>query len=141
MKHLNVAGAVCFWLLSGSAAALAQQQQQQPVITTLPAGAVAIQSCAWKAAPGAFAADIRIKNYTNLKVAKTRLLLTFIDKAGEAVQGYADMVGTRVALVPGMPLMGKWQHGTFPTSMKTIACGLVGVKFSGYPNVIFSALK
>ncbi len=121
--------------------AQAQQQQQQPVVTPLPAGAVTLESCSWKARSGAFDADIRVKNHTNLKIAKTRFLITFIDKDNEAVQGYADMTGSSVQLAPGMPLIGKWAHGTFPVSMKTIACGLVGVKFQGYPNVIFSAVK
>lgn len=126
-------------LFSGSPAPA--QQQPQPVITALPSGAVTIESCAWKEHAGTFDADIRVKNHTNLKIAKTRFLLTFINTYGETVQGFADMAGNNVALVPGMPLTGKWSHGTFPASLKNIACGLVGVKFQGYPNVIFSTMK
>ena len=117
------------------------QQEPAPVITALPGGAVTIESCKWKATTGTFDADIRLKNHTNLKIEKTRLFLTFINSYGETVQGYADMVGNTVALLPSMGLTGKWAHGRFPMSLKNIACGLVGVKFQGYPNVIFSAVK
>lgn len=112
-----------------------------PVITPLPPGAVSIESCKWKATPGAFDADIRLKDHTNLKIAKARFLITFINVYGESVQGYADMTGSTVALAPGMPLLGKWNHGTFPMSMKNIRCALVGIKFEGYPDVIFSTVK
>jgi hypothetical protein len=40
-----------------------------------------------------------------------------------------------------MPMTGRWTHGTFPLSMKTMRCSLVGVKFKGYPDVIFSNVK
>jgi hypothetical protein len=141
---LNVRAFVRTGILCLAASGLANspaRAQQQPVITPLPVGAVTIQSCSWKARNGAFDADIRVKNHTNLAIAKTRFLLTFIDTYGEVVQGYADMSGNSVSLAPGMPLSGKWTRGVFPLSMKTIACGLVGVKFKGYPNVIFSAVK
>lgn len=121
--------------------ARAQQAQPAPAITQLPAGAVTLQSCAWKAKSTAFDADIRIKNHTNLPVAKVRLLLTLIDKAGEQVQAYADMTGNAVTLAGGVPMAGRWTKGAFPLSMKTMRCALVGVKFQGYPNVIFSAVK
>lgn len=119
----------------------AAQTAAAPAIVPLPAGAVSIQSCNWKATRSSFDADIRLRDHTNLKVAKSRFLLTFIDGYGEKVQAYADMVGTNVSLVPGMPMIGRWTRGTFPLGIKTIACALVGVKFNGYPNVIFSAVK
>lgn len=112
-----------------------------PVITALPAGAVTLQSCKWNAASTAFDADIRLANHTNLPVEKARLLLTFVNKSGETVQAYADMVGKNISLVNSIPMTGRWTHGTFPLSMKTMRCALVGVKFRGYPDVIFSNVK
>ncbi len=141
--------AVMLLVLMGLSASMAAAQQQQPqpqpsrqqVITPLPPGAVSLESCAWKATRGTFDADIRVKNHTNLKLAKTRLFLTFIDGSGEKMQGLMDMVGSDVSAIPGIPWTGKWLHGTFPVSIKSMSCGIVGVKFQGYPNVIFSAVK
>lgn len=112
-----------------------------PTIVPLPAGAVSIQSCSWKATRAAFDAEIKLKDHTNLKIAKSRFLLTFIDAYGEKVQAYADMAGDKVSLAPGVPMAGRWVRGTFPLGIKVMTCALMGVKFNGYPDVIFSALK
>jgi hypothetical protein len=139
MRHIAAAAAVV--ALFGSLHAPASAEQTAPVITPLPAGAVTLQACSWNAKSTAFDADVRIANHTNLPVDKVRLLLTFVNRAGEVVKAYADMKGSSVSLVPGVPMAGRWTRGTFPLSMKTMRCSLVGVKFQGYPNVIFSALK
>jgi|GEM_PF-4851873 len=128
-------------LMSFAGAPAPAQQQVQPVITALPHNAVTIQSCNWKTTYNSFDADIRLKDNTNLKIAKSRLLLTFTNDYGENVSAYADMDGGSVTPAPGMKLMGKWLHGTFPMNLKNISCALVGVKFVGYPNVIFSAVN
>ncbi len=124
-----------------AAASTPAQPPAKPVVTALPAGAVTLQSCSWKGKTGKFDADIRITNHTNQKIAKSRLLLTFVDTSGEALQGYFDMQGKDVMPAPGVPMTGKWVHGVFPTSMRTMGCTLVGVKFQGYPNVIYSTIK
>ncbi len=121
------------------AAAIAQPSS--PVITPLPAGAVTLESCNWNAKSTAFDADIRLKDHTNLPIEKARLLLTFVNTQGETVKAYADMAGSAVTLAKGVPMTGRWSHGTFPLSMKTMQCALIGVKFRGYPNVIFSAVQ
>lgn len=134
--------AACMAVFALSFAAIpARSQQGAPVITPLPPDAVTLTSCNWDAKSTTFDADINVRNHTNLPIGKVRLLLTFVNRQGESVNAYADMVGSSVALVKGVPMTGRWTHGTFPLSMKTMRCALVGVKFQGYPNVIFSAVK
>ncbi len=140
-RILGLPAAVTAAILLTLVPVAARTEQGQPIITALPDGAVTIQSCDWKAKSTAFDADIRINDHTNLPVVKTRLLLTFVDRAGESVQAYADMVGRSVALAPGLPMNGRWTHGAFPLSMKNMRCAIVGVKFLGYPNVIFATVK
>lgn len=136
-----IAAAIATLCLQCGLAPLHARAGTAPTIVPLPPGAVSIQSCHWTATRASFDADIKVKDHTNLKIAKSRFLLTFIDAYGEKVQAYADMVNDNVALVPGMPMTGRWVRGTFPLGIKTMTCALVGVKFNGYPDVVFSALK
>ena len=125
-------------LLAGAAA---PAQQAGPLIQPLPSGAVTIQSCDWRVAKGAFVANFKVRDMTNLPVAKSRILVTFVNSYSETAQGYVDLVGKSAAFAPGMKLTGKWAHGTFPDDLRKVSCSLAGVKFQGYPNVIYSAVE
>ena len=122
------------------AAALAPAAANATVVP-LPSGAVTIEACHWNATARSFDTDIRLADHTNLPIAKARLLLTYISREGESVSSYVDMVGSQISTVSGMPIAGAWRHSVFPGDLQTLRCGLVGVKFAGYPNVIYSAVR
>lgn len=128
-------------LLLAASSGIAGAAPENRVVVDLPQGAVSIDSCRWKATRTSFDTDIRLKDHTNLKIAKARLLLNYVDTYGESVQSYVDMVGTTIAPASGLAPTGKWQRGVFPTDLRTLQCTLVGVKFEGYPNVIYSTMK
>lgn len=112
-----------------------------PVVVPMPAGAVTIQTCHWSGNDRHFTTNVKLADHTNLKIAKARLLLTFTSTEGETVSSYVDMTGDVIAQADGMPPVGTWRRSVFPRDLQTLRCGLVGVKFQGYPNVIYSAVK
>lgn len=112
-----------------------------PTVVPMPAGAVTIETCHWSGNAQHFTTDIKLANHTNLKVAKARLLLTFTSNEGETVSSYVDMVGDEISQADGMTPVGTWKHSVFPRDLQMLRCGLIGVKFQGYPNVIYSAVK
>ena len=126
---------------AGAALPASAEQSSPPVTVPLPSGAVTIESCRWTGTDRTFNTDIKLADHTNLKIAKARLLLTYISKYGETVSSFVDMTGALIRPVDGMPPEGTWKKGIFPRDLQTLRCGLVGVKFEGYPNVIYSALK
>lgn len=135
-KIAALTGVLALW--TGAAA---PAQQAGEIIQQLPSGAVTIQSCNWSVRHGAFVANFKLRDHTNLPVAKTRILVTFVNAYGETAQGYVDMTDNSVEFAPGMKMTGKWSHGTFPDDLRSVSCTLTGVKFTGYPNVIYSALE
>lgn len=134
MKRVLLTAVLGLW--AGAAA----PAQQAPLIQPLPPGAVSITSCDWRVAHGALVTNFKIRDHTNLPVAKSRILVTFVNGYGESAQAYVDMAGAKVTFAPGMKLTGKWAHGTFPDDLRSVRCTLAGVKFIGYPDVIYSAL-
>ncbi len=110
-------------------------------VVPMPPGAVTIERCHWAGSDRHFTADIKLADHTNYKIAKARLLLTFTSAEGETVSSYVDMMGDAISPADGMPPVGTWKHSVFPRDLQTLRCGLVGVKFQGYPNVIYSAVK
>lgn len=134
MKRVLLTAVLALW--AGAAA----PAQQAPLIQPLPPGAVRIKACDWRVSHGAFVTNFKISDRTNLPVAKSRILLTFVNGYGESAQAYVDMTGSKVEFAPGMKMTGKWTHGTFPDDLRSVQCTLAGVKFAGYPNVIYSAL-
>jgi len=111
------------------------------IVVPMPVGAVTIETCHWSGDSRHFATDIKLADHTNLKVAKARLLLQFTSTEGETVSSYVDMVDGVVQQAEGMPPVGTWHRSVFPRDLQTLRCGLIGVKFQGYPNVIYSAVK
>ncbi len=138
----NVAVLALAIALAGSLLSVpARAASGSPIVVPMPAGAVTIETCHWSGNDRHFTTDIKLADHTNLKIAKARLLLTFTSSEGETVSSYVDMVGDVVQPAQGVPPVGTWKRSAFPRDLQTLRCGLVGVKFQGYPNVIYSAVK